>query len=423
MSYAARGSTMGEAVPVETVGQVTMRIKRQVEAGFGRVAVEGELSGCKPHRSGHLYTKLKDEQFDCSLNATIWKSNLARVRFRLEDGLKVIAYGKIELYPPTGTYSLIVDRIEPVGQGSLDLAFRQICDRLRVEGLFEEARKRPLPRIPGRVAVITSASGAALRDFWRVARERWPLAEILVIDTPVQGDSASGKLTEAMRLTRGIADLSVVVITRGGGSREDLWCFNDENLARAIAASPVPVVSAVGHEVDTSVSDLVADLRAATPTHAATMIFPNRDEVQATLASLRTRAEAAVSLQLHRTERAIEQADRRLIAAGSRIADRAKNDVSRAEMRLKTAVVKKLAKCNADFERQIAVLDSLSPLKVLARGYSVTVRADDGKVIRSISEITPGMTILSELPDGRVRSVAERIEMRQSQGNTRTEAD
>ncbi len=407
MSYATRGSTIRETVPVETVGQVTMRIKRQLEAGFGRVAVEGELSGCKPHRSGHLYTKLKDEQFECSLNATIWKSNLARVRFQLEDGLKVIAYGKIELYPPTGTYSLIVDRIEPVGQGSLDLAFRQICDRLRAEGLFEEARKRPLPRIPGRVAVISSASGAALRDFWRVARDRWPLADILVIDTPVQGDSAGGKLTEAMRLARGIAGLSVIVITRGGGSREDLWCFNDEHLARAIAASPVPVVSAVGHEVDTSVSDLVADVRAATPTHAATMIFPNRDEVDATLESLRSRAEAAVSLQLHRVERAIDQVDRRLIAAGSKIADRAKNDVARAEMRLKNAVVKKLARSNADFERQIAVLESLSPLKVLARGYSVTIQDSDGSVIRSVGQIEPGSQIWTELPDGRLRSTVE----------------
>lgn len=412
MSYATRGSTIREAVPVETVGQVTLRIKRQLEAGFARVAVEGELSGCKPHRSGHLYTKLKDEDFDCSLNATIWKSNLARVKFRLEDGLKVIAYGKIELYPPTGTYSLIVDRIEPVGQGSLDLAFRQICDRLRGEGLFDEARKRPLPRIPGRVAVISSASGAALRDFWRVARDRWPLAEILVIDTPVQGDTAGAKLTDAMRLARGIAGLSVIVITRGGGSREDLWCFNDENLARAIAASPVPVVSAVGHEVDTSVSDLVADLRAATPTHAATMIFPNRDEIQATLESLRTRAKSAVSQQLHRTERALEQADRRLIAAGSRIADRAKNDVSRAEMRLKNAVVRKLAKCNADFERQIAVLESLSPLKVLARGYSVTVQGTDGSVIRGIGQIEPGSQIWTELPDGRLRSTVEAKEPR-----------
>ncbi len=417
MSYARTGSITREPVEVETVSQVTMRIKRTVEVGFGRVAVEGELTGCRPHRNGHLYTKIKDG--DSTLSLTVWKSNLARIRFRLEDGLQIVAHGKIEVYAPHGTYALIADRIEPVGQGSLDLAFRQICDRLRGEGLFDEARKRPLPRFPGRVVVISSASGAALRDFWRVARDRWPLAEILVLDTPVQGESAGRQLTAAMQSARRIENAGVVVITRGGGSREDLWCFNDENLARAIAASPVPVVSAVGHEIDTTVSDLVADLRVATPTHAAMTIFPDVQEVLGILENQHTRLSAGMSQKLHRAERALEQADRRLIAAGSKIADRARNDVSRAEMRLKNAIRQNLAKCNSIFERQTAVLESLSPLKVLTRGYSVTVRADDARVVRSIADISPGTTILTELGDGRVRSVVEGTEANEASASGR----
>jgi len=408
MSYVRSGSITRDPVEVETVSQVTFRLKRMVESGFGRVAVEGELTGCRPHRNGHLYTKIKDG--DSTLSLTIWKSSLARIRFRLEDGLQIVAHGKIEVYAPHGTYALIADRIEPVGQGSLDLAFRQICERLRGEGLFDESRKRPLPRFPGRVVVISSASSAALRDFWRVASERWPLAEILVVDTPVQGESAGRELTAAMQKARRIENADVVVITRGGGSREDLWCFNDENLARAIAASPVPVVSAVGHEIDTTVSDLVADLRVATPTHAATTIFPDLQEVLGILENQQTRLAAGMNQKLQRAERSLDQADRRLIAAGSKIAERARNDVSRAEMRLKSAIRQKLAKCVSDFERQMAVLDSLSPLKVLTRGYSVTVRADDARVVRSIGDISPGTAILTELGDGRVRSVAESTE-------------
>lgn len=405
MSYVRQGLTPREPVQVETVSQVTTRLKRLVEGGFGRVAVEGELSGCRPHRNGHLYTKIKDA--DSTLNVTIWKSNLARIRFRLEDGLQVVAHGRLELYASHGTYSLIADRLEPVGQGSLDLAFRQICDRLRGEGLFDEARKRPLPRFPGRVVVISSETSAALRDFWRVARERWPLAEILVLDTPVQGDQAGERLAEAMQAARRIANVGVIVITRGGGSREDLWCFNDENLARAIAASAVPVVSAVGHEIDTTVSDLVADVRAATPTHAATMIFPDMQEILGILESQRNRLAGGIRQTLRSVERALEQSDRRLISAGSRIADRARNDVSQAEIRLRSAIRQKLAKCTSIFERQTAVLESLSPLKVLTRGYSVTANADDGRIVRSVRELTPGMAIVTQLGDGRVRSVVE----------------
>jgi exodeoxyribonuclease VII large subunit len=408
MSYATRGASFGSEISVETVGDLTFRVKHHLEAGFGRVAVEGELSGGKIYSSGHFYGALKDDR--AKLNLTIWKSSLTRVKFRMEDGLKVVAYGKLEVYPKNGAYSLIVDRIEPLGQGALDLAFRQICERLRAAGLFDEERKRELPPFPTRVAVVTSKSGAALRDFWRVARERWPLAEILVIDSLVQGESAAESLMDAVRMAQDIDDLSLIVLTRGGGSREDLWPFNDERLAHTIAASRVPVVSAVGHEVDTSVSDLVADLRAATPTHAAAMIFPDLREILQILDGSAQKLRHLALQKIQRTERSLESTDRRLIAAGSRIVDRAAKGVTLSETRLKHALQKKLALVKSDFERQAAVLESLSPLKVLARGYSVTVRADDGKVVRSIADTAPGMPIITELKDGRVRSIVEKVD-------------
>ncbi|MEI7920781.1 MAG: exodeoxyribonuclease VII large subunit [Planctomycetota bacterium] len=394
-------------IRTETVNEITLRIKGLLESKFTMVAVQGELSGGKPFSSGHFYGSLKDEQ--AKLNLTIWRNDFLKVRFQLEDGLKVVAYGKIQVYPKNGAYSLIVSRIEPMGQGALDLAFRQICDRLRSEGLFDEERKRALPEFPRRVAVITSVSGAALRDFWRVVSDRWPLVELIVIDSLVQGDLAAAQLTRAMRMANQIDGLDLIVLTRGGGSREDLWPFNDESLAYAIAASQVPVVSAVGHEVDTSVSDLVADYRAATPTHAATTIFPESREVLLRLDAQEARLRNAIQQRHLQTGRRIDDLDRRLVSAGSRVVERASSSVQQAESRLKSGLQRRLTELQTDILRQAAVLESLSPLKVLSRGYSVTLSNDGTRVIRSVSEIQAGETIVTRLPDGRLTSRVEDV--------------
>lgn len=394
-------------IRTETVNEITLRVKGLLESKFTMVAVQGELSGGKPFSSGHFYGSLKDEQ--AKLNLTIWRNDFLKVRFQLEDGLKVVAYGKIQVYPKNGAYSLIVSRIEPMGQGALDLAFRQICDRLRSEGLFDEERKRALPEFPRRVAVITSVSGAALRDFWRVVSDRWPLVELIVIDSLVQGDLAAAQLTRAMRMANQINGLDLIVLTRGGGSREDLWPFNDESLAYAIAASQVPVVSAVGHEVDTSVSDLVADYRAATPTHAATTIFPESRDVLLRLDAQEARLRNAIQQRHLQTGRRIDDLDRRLVSAGSRVVERASSSVQQAESRLKSGLQRRLTELQTDILRQAAVLESLSPLKVLSRGYSVTLSNDGTRVIRSVSEIQAGETIVTRLPDGRLTSRVEDV--------------
>ncbi len=391
----------------ETVSGITLRIKGVLERGFAEVSVQGELSGGKVFSSGHFYGALKDES--AKLNLTIWRSMLARIPFDLDDGLQVIVHGKIELYPKNGAYSLIADRVEPMGQGSLDLAFRQICDRLRAQGLFDEERKRPLPPFPRKVAVITSASGAALRDFWRVARDRWPLANLLVIDSLVQGDQAAAMLTRAVRLASRLEDVDLIVVTRGGGSREDLWPFNDEQLACAIAASPVPVVSAVGHEVDTSVADMVADFRAATPTHAATAIFPHYNEIQQQIAQYQLQLQHALNHRLTTAEKRLSDLDRRLTASGSRLVERASANVQQMESRLKNAIQKHLTRLDTNIQRQAAVLDSLSPLKVLGRGFSVTLAADGTSVIRSVDQIQSAGLIETRLIDGRVFSRVESV--------------
>ena len=410
MSYNYRVKPESDESAVETVNEITLRVKGVLESRFTNVAVQGELSGGKVFSSGHFYGALKDES--SKLNLTIWRSSMTRIRFDLEDGMKVIAYGNLEVYPKTGAYSLIATRIEPVGQGELDLAFRQICEKLRQAGLFEADRKRPLPEFPKRVAVITSVSGAALRDFWRVVSDRWPLVELIVIDSLVQGDTAAEKLTQAVRSAQEIKDLDLIVLTRGGGSREDLWPFNDESLAYAIAASRVPVVSAVGHEIDTSVSDLVADFRAATPTHAATNIFPDLREVLQRIDGLDVRLRNALDQRLLQTGRRIDELDRRLVSAGSRVVERAASSVQQAESRLKSGLQRRMTELETNLIRQAAVLESLSPLKVLSRGYSVT-RADNGKrVVRSALEIVAGDAIETRLPDGRIISRVE--EVRQS---------
>lgn len=408
MSYGYRTKPEPEETAVETVHAITLRVKGLIESRFTSVAVEGELTGGRVFSSGHFYGGLKDES--AKLNLTIWKTNLARVRFNLEDGMKVVVHGKLEIYPKNGAYSLIATRIEPVGQGELDLAFRQICERLRHAGLFDDERKRPLPEFPGRVAVITSVSGAALRDFWRVVRDRWPLADLIVIDSLVQGDTAAEKLTQAVQAAQKIQDLDLIVLTRGGGSREDLWPFNDEKLAYAIAASRVPVVSAVGHEVDTSVSDLVADYRAATPTHAATVIFPDVREMRQILDGRLTQLQNAISQRLLHTSRRVEELDRRLVSAGSRVVDRTSSRIQQAESKLNAFLERRLTSLATDIQRQAAVLESLSPLKVLARGYSVTLAEDGRRVVKSVAEIEPGTILETRLPDGRVKSRVESVQ-------------
>jgi exodeoxyribonuclease VII large subunit len=275
-----------------SVGELTRALRNAVESRFRDVWVAGEVANLRRQASGHLYLSLKDDE--AVIGAVIWSSQARKLPFRLEEGQEVIARGFVEIYPPHGKYQLVIQELEPRGAGALALLLQQVKERLQADGLLDPARKRPLPFLPRRVGVATSPTGAALRDFLRVMHARFPSVPVLVAPCRVQGEGAAATVISAVRgLCRARCD--VIVVTRGGGSQEDLAAFNDERLARVIAACPVPVVSAVGHEVDVSVADLVADVRAATPTHAAQLVVPVRDELAARLRTLRGRAERAVA--------------------------------------------------------------------------------------------------------------------------------
>jgi exodeoxyribonuclease VII large subunit len=270
-----------------SVGELTRALRNAVEPKFRDVWVAGEVANLRRQASGHVYFSLKDDE--AVIGAVLWGSQARRVKFQLEEGQELIARGFVEIYPPHGKYQLVVQEVEPRGAGALALLLQQIKERLQADGLLDPARKRPLPFLPRRVGVATSPTGAALRDFLRVLHARFPGLPVLVAPCRVQGEGAAATVISAMRaLCR--ARVDVIVVTRGGGSQEDRAAFDDERLARAIAACPVPVVSAIGHEVDVSVADLVADVRAATPTHAAQLVAPVRDELAAALAALRGRA-------------------------------------------------------------------------------------------------------------------------------------
>jgi len=260
-----------------SVSELTARLKALVETGFPHVCVEGEISNLTKATSGHVYFTLKDE--GAQLRAVMWRSAAARIRFELSDGLHVVAVGPVEVYATRGSYQIVVEQLAPQGIGPLELAFRQLYEKLAAEGLFRPERKRPLPRFPRRIALVTSPAGAAVRDMLQVITRRWPACPIVIVPVPVQGASAAPEIAAAFQSLAKIPDVDVVITGRGGGSLEDLWAFNEEVVARAIFACPIPVVSAVGHEIDVTIADLIADRRALTPSEAAELVVPQRTEI------------------------------------------------------------------------------------------------------------------------------------------------
>ncbi len=277
---------------VATVSELTARIKGLLEGALPRVVVSGEISNCRRQSSGHLYFTLKDA--GATLGGVLWRASAQRLRFEPKDGLEVVCHGRIELYPPHGKYQLIAERMEPLGAGALALAFEQLKERLEKEGLFDPRRKRPLPFLPRRIGVVTSPTGAALRDFLRLLHLRFPRLPVLIAPAKVQGEGAAEEIARAVDAFSERGEVDVVVVTRGGGSMEDLWAFNEEVVARAIARCRVPVVSAVGHEIDFTIADFAADRRAPTPTGAAEILAPVRADLAAGRAQLAERLRRAM---------------------------------------------------------------------------------------------------------------------------------
>jgi exodeoxyribonuclease VII large subunit len=391
---------------VLTVSELTAAIQGTLQAGFSSISVSGEISEISRPHSGHVYFTLKDE--NAQIKAILWRSAAQRLRFKLEEGQEVICHGDLDVYPPRGTYQLIVQRIEPQGIGALQLAFQQLHMRLAAEGLFDPARKRQLPRFPRRIGFVTSPSGAAIHDFLQVIRRRFRGVHVFVIPAKVQGEGAAADVVRGIELANRMRpSLDVLVVGRGGGSIEDLWCFNEEPVLRAIHASRVPVVSAVGHEVDVTLADLVADVRALTPTEAAERIVPSTAELRDQLAGYSRRMKASLLSQLASARRHLELlATRRVLTHPlDRIHERSRR-LDELAASMDQALQRRLQRNRDQLRALAAQLESLSPLRVLSRGYTVTQRLD-GRVVRDASELQLGETIRTRCDRGEILSRVE----------------
>ncbi len=389
---------------VLTVGQLTALIEGTLESQFQSVWVGGEISDVSRPHSGHVYFTLKDSQ--AQIRGVVWRSTAQRLRFQLEEGQEVVCLGDIDVYPPRGTYQLVVRQVEPKGLGALQLAFKQLQQRLAAEGLFDPRHKKPLPAFPRRVGFVTSPTGAAIRDFLEVAARRFRGVDILVIPARVQGECAADEIVCGIEQANRVRPpLDVLVVGRGGGSIEDLWCFNEEAVVRAIFASRLPVVSAVGHEIDVTLSDLVADVRALTPSEAAERVIPSADELTARLDQFQRRLTAILSSRATAARSRLEQLARsRVLRNPKSLLSDLMRRVDELDQQALRAVERRLAAASDRVAATAARLESLSPLAVLARGFSVTTRECDGRLVRDAGDIQPGEDIRTRLARGEIVS-------------------
>jgi exodeoxyribonuclease VII large subunit len=440
--------------PVLTVTELSARLKSAIESRFGAVVVEGEISNCRQWTSGHVYFTLKDDH--AQIRAVLFRATAERLRFAPEDGLHVVARGRVSVYEVKGEYQLVVDALDPHGLGALQAAFEQLKRRLQAEGLFERTRKRELPVLPRRIGIVTSQDGAAIRDILRVLLGRHPTARVVVRPAKVQGFGAQQDLVRAIRAIARVPEVDVVIVARGGGSVEDLWSFNDEGLARAIAACPVPVITGIGHEVDFTIADFVADVRAATPSNAAELVVDRADNFRTRIERAADRLRRAVGAAMQRLQSRRDRVDLRLRhwpvavvmrdrdrqelqlrlsrAAARRVArlgqrvealDRrlARRDVRHVTAELQTRLVRADGRLAASMRRRwlaagararhlAGQLDAMSPLAVLGRGYAVCWNETRTSIIRSSTAVEPGRGVRVTLADGelacRVESTAPR---------------
>ena len=395
---------------IYSVTQVNTYIQSMMDSDrlLAGLCVRGELSNYKVYPSGHHYFSLKDATG--ALRCVMFKSSALRLRFRPENGMKVLAMGRISVFPRDGAYQLYCTGLTPDGVGDLHVAFEQLKARLQAEGLFDPAHKKPLPRYPGVIAIVTSSAGAAVHDMLRILRKRYPQSKVLLLPVRVQGAEAPAELCGAIRYVNrwNLADL--IITGRGGGSLEDLWAFNDETLARTIYESRIPVISAVGHEPDVTISDYVADLRAATPSNAAELAVPDQAELVRRLRSITSAMGAQLSRQVKLNRKRLEVlASSRPLQSPTAYVDERRLLLDGVQRRLCTAQQQTLAGSRQRCVRLAAALDAMSPLKVLTRGYAMA-QTEDGRLLRTVEQTSPGGRFTLHLADGRIRASVEAIE-------------
>ena len=393
-----------------TVTQLNTLIKDLLESEplLSNICVRGELSNYKIYPSGHHYFTLKDSE--SSLRCVMFKGSAQRLRFRPENGMSVTVWGRVAVYPRDGAYQLYCAQIMPEGAGDLQVAFEQLKARLEGEGLFDAAHKKTLPVFPTRIAIITSSAGAAVHDMIRILGRRWPLAKLIVLPVRVQGAEAPPEIAGAIRYANEFQVADLIITGRGGGSMEDLWAFNDERVARAIYASTVPVISAVGHEPDVTISDYVADRRASTPSNAAEIAVPDCREIRDQLSSYEIRSSQAMRKKLTALRDRLDNLqNKRVMSAPTAQFDNRRMELDHMRDRLTAAEERKLAHCRERFVGLTASLDAMSPLRVLTRGYTIAA-AEDGSCVKSAADLIVGQRLRLSFSDGSAECRVEDIQ-------------
>ena len=407
-------------VKVLSIGELTRALKGMLEETHANVWVEGEVSNLsRPSSYGHQYLTLKDDE--APLKAVLYRAIALRMRFDLRDGMRVIARGRLTLYMPRGEYQLLIEEIQPKGIGPLELAFRQLKEKLSLRGYFEPKRKRKPPRIPRRVVLVTSPSGSAVRDMLEILSRRWPAAEVWLCPVHVQGEGAAAEVAEAIGTLNRLADSGTVVdalvVGRGGGSLEDLWTFNEECVARSIYESRIPIVTGIGHEDDLTIADMVADLRALTPSEAAEKVVPERTAVLDWLGGLESRFRTDLRRRLQEARSRLTELARRPCLR--RPLERIRQEERQLALwneRLQRAVQRRIEQAREQLKGQAARLEGLSPLNVLARGYSLTCKEADATLLRSAGQIEVGERIMTRLQEGQIISRVEEARGGESDG-------
>lgn len=397
---------MTEPAPL-TITAFTQQVKDLIEANFDRVTVVGEISNFTRASSGHLYFTLKDE--NAQLRGIMWRGNAARMKFDVHDGLEVVVSGKLEVYAARGSYQMICTRMTPQGMGGLELAFQQLQEKLSKEGLFNPEHKQPIPRFPRRIALVTSPTGAAVRDMLQVMTRRWPGLDVVLLPVAVQGEGAAEQIAAAINYAPRIPGVDLIITGRGGGSLEDLWPFNEEIVAREIFACPTPIISAVGHEIDISISDLVADRRALTPSEAGELSTPSAEDLNQGLISLQNQMATALRNRAHQSRLELESlASRPVFARPLQRIDELRQQMDEWDADLNRSLQRSFLNKQKEVEQLASRLDALSPLNVLNRGYSVSRQAD-GKVIKGVSDVVEGDKIVTRFIDGEVECLVNQI--------------
>ena len=386
-----------------TVSEISRGIRTSLEHKFSNIGVLGEISNVRKPSSGHIYLTLKDK--NSQLQAVVFRNSASRIKFELKDGMEVISFGSITVYEPRGQYQLIINKIEPKGIGALQLAFQQLKEKLEKEGLFDSAHKKPLPFIPQKIGIVTSPTGAAIKDILNIIDRRLANVEILIYPVKVQGEGAAQEIAEAITGLNSDSDIDVIIAGRGGGSMEDLWAFNEEVVARSIYSSRIPIISAVGHEIDITIADLVADKRALTPSEAGELVVPRKDLLIEKIEKVKARLLQSLTGKLRLSkEKLVRIANSYAMKKPFDRLNRWQQRLDEFAQRLNLNITHAL---NTEREKLSGIagkLESLSPLKVLKRGYAITTRLENSKPLRNIIDLSKGDKIKINLSKGSIIS-------------------